>query len=168
MKLVLLTLLAAATACSAAHSTPPRTSASGISSPGADFAKYQTFTFGPANPPAADYRITARSLEIQRRLALLVQASLQDRGYRQSSENADMVIKVSAGAGALPDQELAHYGPPKEVPAGFIGIDAYDGTSGIGIWHGAAFAEIDSQRIDDSLLSRGVEEMLAGFPARND
>ena len=167
MKSVLLMLLAAATACSAKHSTPPRTSASGISSPRADFAKYHTFTFGAANPPAADYQITARSLEVQRRLALLVQASLQDRGYRQSSENADLVIKVSAGSGALPDGEIKSYGPPKQVPAGFIGIDAYDGTSGVGIWHGAAFAEIDPERIDDGLLSRGVEGMLASFPVRD-
>jgi hypothetical protein len=76
--MILLALLATTTACSATHSTPARTSASGISSPRADFTKYQTFTFGPANPPAANYQITARSLEVQRRLALVVQASLQD------------------------------------------------------------------------------------------
>ena len=165
MKCITLALLVVATACTATPSTPPRASASGIGSPRADFAKYQTFTFGPANPPASGYEITARSLEVQRKLAELVQASLQGRGYQQSPENADLVIKVSTGSGTLPPEEVQR-GPVPEANAGFIGIDAYDRASGAGVWHGSAFAEIDPQHIDEHLLRRGVEDMLASFPAR--
>jgi hypothetical protein len=166
MKCMTLALLVVTTACSATTSTPPRATASGIGSPHADFTKYQTFTFGPANPPASGYAVTERSLEVQRKLALLVQASLQERGYQQSAENADLVIKISTGSGTLTSDKVQRGNPADEAPAGFIGIDAYESTSGAGIWHGSAFAEIDPAHIDESLLHRGVEDMLASFPAR--
>lgn len=166
MKWMTLTLLAVATACSSTTATPPRATASGISSPRADFSKYQTFSFGPANPPALGYAVTERSLEVQRRLAQLVQASLQDRGYQQTAENADLVIKISTGSGTLPGDKVQRGNAAADATAGFIGVDAYDGASGAGVWHGSAFAEIDPAHIDDGLLSRGVQDMLAAFPAR--
>jgi len=167
MKWIILTLLAVTSACSASTATPPRATALGIGSPRADFAKYQTFSFGPANPPTSGYEITERSLEVQRKLALLVQASLQERGYQQSADNADLIIKISTGSGTMPSDKAQRGNPPAEASAGFIGIDAYDSQSGAGIWHGSAFAEIDPERIDERLLSRGVEDMLATFPARS-
>ncbi len=33
----------------------------------------------------------------------------------------------------------------------------------LGIWKGSGFAEIDPVTIDDALLRRGVDHMLAGF-----
>lgn len=167
MKCMTLTLIIVATACSAATPTPPRATASGIGSPKADFTKYQTFTFGPANPPAWGYEVTARSLEVQRRLALLVQAMLQERGYQPSAEKADLVIKISTGSGTLPGDKVQRGNPVGEASGGFIGVDAYDSASGAGVWHGSAFAEIDPEHIDERLLSRGVQDMLASFPARN-
>jgi hypothetical protein len=167
MNWMTLLLLIVTTGCGAAASAPPRAIASGIGSPKADFAKYQTFTFGSANPPASGYEITARSLEVQRKLAQLVQASLQNRGYQQTADNADLVIKISTGSGTLPREKVQRGNPAAEAPAGFIGIDAYEAASGAGIWHGSAFAEIDPEHIDERLLSRGVEDMLASFPARN-
>jgi hypothetical protein len=166
MKYMTFTLLAVATACSSTTSTPPRATASGISSPRADFTKYQTFSFGPANPPAVGYQVTERSLEVQRRIAVLVQASLQERGYQQTADNADLVIKISTGSGMLPGDKVQRGNPAAEASAGFIGVDAYDSASGAGVWHGSAFAHIDPSRIDDALLSRGVKDMLAAFPAR--
>ncbi len=167
MKCTIFALLVVTTACSAATPTPSRATASGIGSPKADFTKYQTFTFGPANPPASGYAITERSLEVQRKLALLVQASLQERGYQQSSKNADLVIKVSTGSGILAGEKDQRGNTSDQAPAGFIGIDAYESTSGASIWHGSAFAEIDPEHIDERLLHRGVEDMLASFPARS-
>jgi hypothetical protein len=66
----------------------------------------------------------------------------------------------------LPGDNVQPRNNSTEAPAGFIGIDAYDSASGAGIWHGAAFAEINPEKIDERLLSRGVEGMLATFPAR--
>ena len=111
-------------------------------------------------------RITSRSLEVQRKLTSLVLASLQDRGYQQSAQNADLVIKISTGSGNLPGDKVQRGNRAADATGSFIGIDAYDSASGAGVWHGSAFAEIDPARIDDRLLSRGVQDMLAAFPAR--
>jgi hypothetical protein len=90
----------------------------------------------------------------------------QERGYQQAADNADLVIKISTGSGTLPGEKVQRGNPEAEASAGFIGVDAYDSASGAGVWHGSAFAEIDPSRIDDALLSRGVKDMLAAFPAR--
>jgi hypothetical protein len=58
--------------------------------------------------------------------------------------------------------------PPEPSPSGYIGVDAYDRTTGTGVWHGSGYAEVDPQKIDDALLARGVEKMLAGFPSRDE
>lgn len=166
MKWMTLALLGVTTACSATSSNTPHATASGIGSPRADFGKYQTFSFGAANQPASGYATTERSLEVQRKLASLVEASLQERGYQPSAAGADLVIKISTGSGTLPGDAVQRGNSAAATPAGFIGIDAYDSTTGAGIWHGSAFAEIDSERIDEQLLARGVQEMLASFPAR--
>jgi hypothetical protein len=168
MKWMTLALLSATIACNSTTSNPPRATASGISSPQANFAQYQTFMFGPANPPVAGYSTTERSLETQRKLAVLVERSLQARGYRASSEKSDLVVKISTGSGSLPGDKIQRGNAAADAPAGFIGIDAYDGKTGVSIWHGSAYAEVDPERMDDGLLARGVEHMLAGFPARHD
>ncbi len=167
MKLLMLALIGVTTACSASTSNQQHASASGIGSPRADFKKYQTFSFGPANQPASGYTTTERSLEVQRKLASLVDASLKQRGYQATPEKADLVIKVSTGSGSLPGDKVQRGNSAASVPAGFIGIDAYDSQTGASIWHGSAFAEVDEARIDEQLLARGVKEMLASFPARD-
>lgn len=166
MKWITLALLGVMTACSASTSNSPKASASGIASPRADFTKYQTFSFGPANQPAAGYTTTERSLEVQRKLASLVGNELLERGYQSSTGEADLVIKISTGSGLLAGEKVQRGNPAADAPAGFIGVDAYDSVTGASIWHGSAFAEIDPERINEQLLARGVEEMLASFPAR--
>jgi len=166
MKLMTLALLGVMTACSSTTTNQPQATASGVGSPRADFAKYQTFAFGPANPPAEGYMTTARSLEVERRLSSLVDSTLQGRGYKPSTGQADLLIKVSTGSGTLAGDKVQRGNPEADVPAGFIGVDAYDSATGASIWHGYAFAEIDPNHINDSLLAQGVEKMLATFPSR--
>jgi len=167
MKWLTLALLGVTIACSATTSNQPRVAASGIGSPQADFSKYQTYSFGPANQPASGFATTERSLEVQHKLASLVGASLQERGYQPSTDKADLLIKISAGSGTFDDEKVDRGGPSSvKVPAGVIGVDAFDSATGVTIWHGSAFAEIDPQRIDEQLLSRGVKQMLASFPNR--
>lgn len=167
MKWTILTLLSLAAACNATNEPPPRASASGFGSQQADLTKYQTFSFDAANPPVAGFETTQRSLEVERRLAPLVQASLEKRGYAASPDHADLLIKVSAGSGTLPG-EKAHRGNPSEKPGGFIGIDAYDRATGAVVWHGVGVAQINPDSIDDQLLQRGVERIFANFPRRQE
>jgi hypothetical protein len=165
MKWIILALFGAATACSTTTSEPRHATASGMESPKADFTSYRTFSFAPANPPAAGYEVTPRSLEVQRRLAALVQASLENRGYSESAEGSDLLIKISTGYGEMPGDKTQRGTPESPTPAGFIGIDAYDSRTGATVWHGSGMAEVDPERIDDALLARGVEQMLVDFPA---
>jgi hypothetical protein len=167
MKWIILALFGAVTACGATSPEPRHASASGIGSPKADFTGYKTFAFAPANPPAAGYEVTPRSLEVQRRLAGLVQASLKQRGYVEAAEGSDLLIKISSGSGEIPGDKTQRGNPEEPTPSGFIGIDAYDSRTGASVWHGSGKAEVAQQDpIDDALLARGVEVILADFPAR--
>jgi hypothetical protein len=167
MNWMTLLLVGGMTACSATTATPPRATASSVGSPRAALEKYRTFTFGAANPPATGYETTARSLEVQRRMTLLVRAWLEKRGYEQTSDSPELIVKISTGSGSVTNDDANWDGPSVRSPTGFIGIDAYDSITGTAVWHGSASAEVDPERIDDSLLASGVEHMLADFPPRS-
>lgn len=168
MKWITLALLGAAIGCGATSPEPRAASASGTGAPQEKFADYRTFSFAPANPPAGGYEVTPRSLEVQQRLAPLVKASLEKRGYAQAASGADLLIKISAGTGELPGDKTQRGNPDEPTPSGFIGIDAYDGRSGATVWHGSGQAELKpEQPIDDALLKSGVERILMDFPARS-
>jgi len=156
----ILTLLVAATAC-ATSSTPPRAEAFGIGASQADFTKYQTFAFGPANPPSAGYQTNQRSMLVQNQ-----QSMLEKRGYVLKADQPDLVVKISAGSGTLAPDVVEGRDGSQSAPAGIVGIDAYDGRTGAYVWHASAFAEVDREHIDRALLARGVDTMLADFPAR--
>lgn len=168
MKWITLALLAALTGCGSNSPEPRTASASGAGAPESKFSDYRTFSFAPANPPAGNYEVTERSLEVQQRLAPLVKASLEKRGYAQAESGADLLIKISAGTGELPGDKTQRGNPDEPTPSGFIGIDAYDGQSGATVWHGSGQAELSpEQPIDDALLASGVERILMDFPARS-
>jgi hypothetical protein len=165
------TALLAMLLCSCATTPPPAPVASSFAAPNASFASYHAFSFGPANDPPPSYQTTPRSLEVQRRLHAVVLAALQKRGYVEDSSKSDFIVKLATGTGeaATPRTEQGDFamgGASTRTPAaqGFIGIDIYDASSGAMIWKGSAFAEIDPAKIDDALLRRGVDHMLADFP----
>jgi len=168
MKWTTLALIGAMLGCGAPSPESRVASASGTGAPQAKFSDYRTFSFAPANPPAGDYVVTQRSLEVQERLAPLVKASLEKRGYAQASSGADLLIKISAGTGEVPGDKTQRGNPEEPAPSGFIGIDAYDGRSGATVWHGSGQAELKpEQPIDDALLASGVERILMDFPSRS-
>lgn len=162
MKWMTLVLAGALTACGAADPAPKKAVVSSVASPNASFASFRTFSFGLADPPRAGYEVTSRSLEVQRRLRVVVQNALQERGFTEAADKSDFVVKLAAGSG------MASNPSPERTMApalGFIGINIYDSPSGTEVWQGSAFAEIDPAKIDDTLLQRGVDHMLDGFRA---
>ncbi len=166
MKWIALALIGALTGCSTTTSQP-KTAVTTVASPHASLASYHTFSFGLSEPPKAGYNLTARSLEVQRRLRLVVLKALQQRGYTLSETPGDLVVKLAAGTGpeVLAGQE--ERATPTGLARGFIGISIYDGSTGTQVWQGSAFAEIDPAKIDDSLLEMGVSHMLQDFPAQD-
>lgn len=166
MKWLIFSLFSAVVACNSASSEPPRAAATGIGSASADFSKYKTFSFAPANPPADGFQVTPRSLEVQRRLAPLVQTWLEKHGYVQADDKPELLVKLSSGSAALAGEKRQRGNPGEEQPAGAIGIDVYDSASGTAVWHGSGMAEIDPEVINDELLALGVEKMMAEFPSQ--
>jgi hypothetical protein len=172
--MIILGLLGSLVACSAAPPPAPKNAvASSAAAPDVSFASYHTFAFGLSQPPRAGYEVTPRSLEVQRRLRALVKTALEERGLTEVAQNPDTVVKLATGSGseprlrpAAPDSVLipAERGPAPAV--GFIGIDIYEAASGVEVWQGSAFAEIDPMKIDDALLQQGVDHMLEGFRSR--
>lgn len=161
MALALLTVTACATAAA-----PQKTAATSISSPHAPLGDYHTFSFGLSDQPKSGFEVTPRSLEVQRRLRPLVLAALQERGYSEDGAKGDFIVKLATGTGAVPAPGAERALPPTTA-RGFIGIDIYDAQAGTQVWQGSAFAEIDPEKIDDSLLQMGVSHMMASFPARD-
>ncbi len=165
MKWMYVALLGALTSCSTA-AMPSKTAATSIAAPHSSLANYHTFSFGLADQPKTGYAVTPRSLEVQRRLRPVVLEAFQDRGYMEDPTKADFIVKLAAGTGELPNPGVEHT-VPTGLARGFIGIDVYDASTGSQVWQGSAFAEIDPEKIDDSLLKIGVTHMLANFPSRD-
>ena len=165
MKWIAIGFLGVVTSCSAA-TVPTKGVATSIASPHASFASYHTFSFGLADQPKPGYEVTPRSLEVQRRLRPLVQDALQGRGYTEDTPKGDFIVKLATGTGEEPSRGAEH-AIATGLAQGYIGIDIYDGSTGGEVWQGSAFAEIDPEKVDDSLLKMGVSHMLANFPARD-
>jgi hypothetical protein len=168
MKWIALALVVAVTSCVRAASTD-KSSGNVIVAPHASFANYHSFSFGLSEPPKPGYEVTTRSLEVQRKLRLVVLASLQKRGYTLDEAGGDFVVKLAAGTG--PAVYIAPEGYDERatnsgLAQGFIGMSVYDRATGSEVWQASAFAEISPAKIDDSLLEMGVNHMLREFPAR--
>jgi hypothetical protein len=162
-KWIVMVLGYAAVACGGTTPRPNGTTEH-VASTEASFARYQTFSFGEANPPRAGFEVSRHSLDVQRVLGPLVEAGFTARGYKKTPRGSDFIIKLASGtASALPPTDYADGLPPH----GFIGIDVYDTASGREVWQSTAFAEIELDKIDQDLLRRGVDRMLASVPARH-
>lgn len=153
--------------------------------PHASFATYRTFSFGPTEGPPGGYQVSPRSAEVQRRLQPLVAAALTEKGYSLASGKADFYIKYGSGRRTVPVKvgndeprykEFVNYDESAVSPGwsaddetadfveGSLVIDGFDGATGGKVWHGASQAKIDPDHLDDGLLKRSVEALLASFP----
>jgi hypothetical protein len=139
--------------------------------PAASFEHYRTFYFGASEGPPTGYEWSPRSADVQRRLRGMIAAALTARGYTAVPEKGDILIMFGSGrrevsqhdtsgvgTGWLPDDES------QDFVEGALVVDAFDGTVGNKIWHGATQAKIDPDRIDTEQLQRSVERLVAAFP----
>ena len=161
-KTVVVALSLAMAACVA---SPQNGTVSSVAASRAAFDHYATFSFGFADPPDPGYQVTARSLEVQRRLRGIVKGRLERAGYVESPQASDLVVKLATGmvppTKANPDVQWS-----EPTPAlGYIGVHVYDAQTALMIWQGSAVAEIDVAHINDALLERGVDRMLSGLPS---
>jgi hypothetical protein len=165
MKWMVLALLTVVPCCSPV-AVPSKGVATSITTPQASLAGYNTFSFGLADQPQPGYDVTARALEVQRRLRPMVLQALRERGYVEDESKADFVVKLAAGTGAVP-KSVGERTVTTGSARGFIGIRIYDKQTGSEVWAGTAFAEIEPEQIDDKVLEMGVAHMLASFPTKS-
>jgi hypothetical protein len=165
MKPIVLALFATMTAC--AWKSYPAVLVETESAAAASFAAYRTFGFGIAEAPPAPFQVSARSFEEERRMRALIAAELVRKGYAEQAGPAqpDLIVRFASG-----DAEDPPYGdePPMfELPVkGVIVIDVFDASIGAQVWHSSGEVEVDARRIDEPLLQRSVQRVLASFPGR--
>jgi hypothetical protein len=146
--------------------------------PAGAFEHYRTFSFGASEGPPSGYEWSARTGEIQRRLRSLIAAELTGRGYAEVAEKGDILVMFGAGRREVSTSPLptSHattaVGPdwlPDDESADFVEgalvVDAFDGSYGNKIWHGATQAHIEPSRIDIEQLRRSVQKLVTSFPA---
>jgi hypothetical protein len=166
MKPTVLFFVLASAACQRSASAPaPAVQTVGASS--VPFAQYRTFAFGLAEQPPAPYGVSARSFEVERRAQSLIVGELTKKGYASSEQGkGDFLVRFSVGY-AKADSTEGYAGPAQSAHIGELVIDAFDGSTSAQVWHGAAEAQIDPQKINDNLLQTAVRQVLARFPARS-
>lgn len=170
MKTISLALVGAlAIGCSTATSaTGPAQTAVASSAP---LAGYRTFSFGFTEDAPRAYHGSARSLEVQHRMRELLAATLTQRGYVQDSTKPDFVVRFGAGTRDV-EKATAYDGESPVLPESFtlggMKVDIYDASNKTEVWQGSVASKIDLTRpIDDAVVQRAVQDVLATFPPRS-
>lgn len=164
--------LAACVACVAcADGVEVRT----VVSPSAAFGKYRTFSIGVPESAPRGYSPSPWPTVTRSFLGAMIQTGLGARGYAPVADHGDLVVRFGSGRkvvavhettppeGDQSELESPHFDYP-EVD-GALMLDAFDGTTGARVWHGASRAVIDPDRLNRRVLQRAVSAMLASFPA---
>jgi hypothetical protein len=163
MKAIALVLFATMAAC--AWKSSPAVFVETASSAASSFAAYRTFAFGLAEAPPAPFQVSARSFEEERRMKALIAAELVRKGYVEQPGPAQPDLVVRFASGDVEDPPYGDEPPMFELPEkGVIVIDVFDASIGAQVWHGSGEVEVDSKRIDEELLQKSVQRVLASFP----
>ena len=157
-----------ATACYPALSSGPDVQS--VASPIAPFGEYHTFSFGFTENPPALFEASARSLEVERRVRDLVGVELREKGYVEDDTKPNFVVRF--GAGIQQEEDARVYeegarGSSDVVSFGQIKVDIFDASTKTEVWRGSAVSRIDlTKGIDNGVLQRAVQGVLASFPTR--
>jgi hypothetical protein len=136
----------------------------------ASFAPFRTFGFRLAEVPPSPYQVSARSFEVERLAHDMVAAELVRKGYTDAGANADFLVRISSGTATRNTSTVlgGSDGDRLEpITTGEVVVDAFDRSTSQQVWHGAARATIDPQRINGPELQAAVRQLLAPFPARS-
>jgi hypothetical protein len=166
MAIVCLTMMAACAAPAPAGSFQVQSA----SAEKASFAPFRTFGFRLAEAPPPPYQVSARSFEVERLAHDMVAAELVRKGYTDAGGNGDFLVRISSGA-ATQYTSAVMSGSDEDrlqpITTGEVVVDAFDRSTAQQVWHGAARAEVDPQRVNEPELQAAVHQLLAPFPARS-
>lgn len=144
------------------------------SSPPAEAAQHaKTYALGSTEQAPPRYRSSPKSQEAARHIGPMLEAALKMKGYEpaKSVADADLVWMYAAGrrevqkAPTMTNRESGDSlsEPTEEFEEGAVIIDALD-KNGVQAWHGFGRAEIDPKNVDDAVLRKTVDQIMARFP----
>jgi len=144
----------------------PLAAAARISSdttPGVNFAAYQTFALANAAPPAG---INPVAFE---RIRMGVEQGLASKGYTKAAEG-DLSVVVTLGMQDRTDVSTwGRFGRQVDVhqyTEGQLSIDVFDSKTQQPLWHGQDTESFEPGRVDPEKIEKRVAEVMARFPAR--
>jgi Domain of unknown function (DUF4136) len=157
-----------ATACYSTRGSGPEVeSAASVNAP---LGEYRTFAFGLTESPSTFDEVSPRSLEVERRARDLMGAALRAKGYEEDDTKPNFVVRFGADI----QQQLETVGVQEDstgssdgLSFGKIEVQIFDASTKTQVWRGSALSLIDlTKDIDNRLLERAVQGVLASFPAR--
>lgn len=133
--------------------------------PGANFAAYQTFAFVNPQPPAG---IDPVAYE---RIRQGVEQGLSGKGYAKAAgDTGDLSVIITVGGRNKTDVETwGRFGRQVDVhqyTEGQLSVDVFDTKTRQPLWHGQATETIDPQKLNPQKVEEAVTDVMAKFPAR--
>ena len=130
--------------------------------PGANFAAYQTFSFVNAVPPAGMDPVAYE------RIRMAVEQGLTGKGFTKASEG-DLAVIITLGAQNKTDIDTwGMFGRQVDVrqyTEGQLSVDVFDAKTKQPLWHGKATDTIGSS-VKPEKIDAEVAKLMAQFPAR--
>jgi hypothetical protein len=131
--------------------------------PGANFAAYQTFAFVNAQPPAG---MNAVAYE---RIRLGVEQGLTGKGFTKG-DPGDLSVIITVGARDKTDVETwGVWGRQLDIhqyTVGQLSVDVFDTKTKQPLWHGQATETVTPGKVDPQKVETAVAEVMAKFPNR--
>lgn len=131
--------------------------------PGANFAAYQTFAFVNPQPPAGMNPVAYE------RIRQGVEQGLTGKGYSKA-EQGDLSVVITVGARDKTDVETwGRFGRQVDVhqyTEGQLSVDVFDTKTQQPLWHGQATETVNPQKVDPQKIEAAVTGIMAKFPAR--
>jgi len=135
-----------------------------VTAPNGDIARHRSFSFGLTKAAPTGFEDSPRTFEVDRRVRELITEALTQKGYVETRDQGDILIRFGAG-----DHEVIHGDQVLDQTQhdfGRLDIDAYDAATKLELWRAVAVVEINPKRIDDVAVTRSVRGAMATFPAR--
>jgi hypothetical protein len=163
--------------CASAGGCAPQFGVHVVRSPTTDFARFSSFALGESEGAAEGYTLSARSTEVQRRVAPLVTEILLAKGY-VVMPLGDLTVRIASGRREHVDVRTMFVPQPMPtrpvvigsdelIDEGALVVDVYDRLSGELVWHGVGSVAVNPGHVDDARLDRNVRSVLATFPGRS-
>jgi hypothetical protein len=143
----------------------------------AQFSSYASFAIGKEDTAPKSYATTPMANDVRQDVESFVVREMTQKGYAQSGETADLVVRVGSGVRMVKDTTAAH-GTPAAMPGGneldvehdqtqgSIRVDVYDAKTNAVVYTGTVGTIEAAKEEDRARMSDAIHRMFVDFPAR--